>query len=112
MLSPALLGTWRKQRGREVTAADAPFTPSARTLMVADRGSMLADGGYSPAMPGRLPHERFTGLTYESFRRMALDPDLSTHELSGFPDDYREGAEVEIVHDVEGKLIALRGSGA
>jgi SAM-dependent methyltransferase len=59
-----------------------------------------------------LPHERFTGLTYESFRRMALDPDLSPHERSGFPDEYREGAEEAILPDLEQKLLALCGSGA
>ena len=53
------------------------------------------------------PHERFAGLDYEAFRRMADDPGLSRHERSGFPDDLREGAEEAILADVEIKLPAL-----
>jgi SAM-dependent methyltransferase len=59
-----------------------------------------------------LPHERFSGLDYDAFRRMADDPSLSPHERSGFPDAYREGAEEAILADVEAKLPALTGSGA
>ena len=58
------------------------------------------------------PDERFAGLTYEAFRRMATDPNLSPHERSGFPDSYREGAEAAILADIESKLTALSSSGA
>lgn len=63
-------------------------------------------------MPERAPHERFAGLTYESFAAMARDPSLSPHERSGFPDSYREGAEEAILPDIAGKLPALNGRGA
>jgi SAM-dependent methyltransferase len=54
------------------------------------------------------PFERFAGLDYEAFRRMADDRSLSRHERSGFPDALREGAEQEILVDIEDKLPALR----
>jgi hypothetical protein len=57
------------------------------------------------------PHERFAGLTYDSFREMANDPSLSAHERSGFPDAYREGAEVAILADVEAKVPQLTQQG-
>ena len=59
-----------------------------------------------------LPHERFAGLDYEAFQRMAGDPTLSPHERSGFPDAYREGAEEAILADVEAKLPILTGTAA
>ena len=58
------------------------------------------------------PDQRFAGLTYEAFREMASDPNLSSHERSGFPDSYREGAEEAILADVEAKLPVLTGTGA
>jgi len=63
-------------------------------------------------MSERAPHERFGGLTYESFQAMARDPSLSPHERSGFPDSYREGAELAILSDIESKLPALTGHDA
>lgn len=63
-------------------------------------------------MSERAPHERFGGLTYDSFRAMARDPSLSPHERSGFPDSYREGAEEVILSDIASKLPALTGRGA
>jgi hypothetical protein len=63
-------------------------------------------------MSERAPHERFGGLTYESFRTMARDPSLSPHERSGFPDSYRANAEEAILSDIESKLPALTGRGA
>jgi hypothetical protein len=56
------------------------------------------------------PDQRFAGLDYEAFRRMASDPSLSPHERSGFPDAYREGAEEAILADIEAKLPALGGN--
>jgi hypothetical protein len=58
------------------------------------------------------PHERFAGLTYETFRQMANDPSLSSHERSGFPDAYRAGAEAAILADVEAKLPHLMQRGS
>ncbi len=43
---------------------------------------------------------------------MAGDVTLSPHERSGFPDEYREGAEGDILADVEAKLPALVERGA
>lgn len=63
--------------------------------------------GYARSVCAPLPHERFAGLTYESFRGMAQDPTLSPHERSGFTDTDREGAETAILADVESKLLAL-----
>jgi hypothetical protein len=60
----------------------------------------------------RPAHERFAGLDYEAFRRMADDPNLSPHERTGFPDAYRDGAEDAILADVEAKLPALCSAGA
>jgi SAM-dependent methyltransferase len=58
------------------------------------------------------PDQRFAGLGYEAFRRMAGDPSLSPHERSGFPNEYREDAESAILDDVEAKLPRLAGRGS
>ena len=42
----------------------------------------------------------FDNLSYEDFRRMAGDPELSVHEKIGFPDSYREGYEEVIFSDI------------
>ena len=73
---------------------------------------MVGAAGYPGRVCAFLPHERFAGLTYESFRRMAQDPTLSPHERSGFSNADREGAEMAILADVHSKLLALSGSGA
>jgi SAM-dependent methyltransferase len=52
--------------------------------------------------------ERFDGLTYADFRRMAGDDSLSPYEKIGFPDSYRAGAEERILADIVSKLPALR----
>jgi SAM-dependent methyltransferase len=54
------------------------------------------------------PFERFSGLDFGAFQRMAGDDSLSRHERSGFPDSLREGAEAAILDDVETKVPALR----
>jgi SAM-dependent methyltransferase len=56
----------------------------------------------------RASFERFSGLDYESFRRMAGDVTLSRHERSGFPDALREDAELAILDDIETKLPCLK----
>lgn len=52
-------------------------------------------------------------FTYESFREIAKNPYLSSHERVGFPDSYREGFIPAIVHDIISKLdIANKQGGA
>jgi hypothetical protein len=58
---------------------------------------------------GTPPDNRFADLTYEDFRRLAVDPSLSCSEKIGFPNSYREGKEEAIFRDVLGKLAALGG---
>jgi hypothetical protein len=50
---------------------------------------------------------RFAKLTYEDFRRMAVDPSLSKYEKVGFPDAYRRGQEAAIFADIVRKVPAL-----
>ena len=55
--------------------------------------------------------DRFKDLTFERFRRLALDETLSPHEKVGFPDSYREGIEPAIFADILGKLPNLERTG-
>jgi hypothetical protein len=64
--------------------------------------------GYPSLVAAPAPFERFSGLDYETFRRMADDSTLSRHERSGFPDSLREAAELRILDDIEHKIPALR----
>ena len=50
---------------------------------------------------------QFEDVSYEAFRRRALDPTLSDHEKVGFPDLYREGKEAAIFADISSKLDRL-----
>jgi 2-polyprenyl-3-methyl-5-hydroxy-6-metoxy-1,4-benzoquinol methylase len=50
---------------------------------------------------------RFRNLTFDDFREMAVAEDLSDNERVGFPDSYREAAELKILADVATKLPAL-----
>ena len=52
---------------------------------------------------------QFEDVSYEAFRRRALDPTLSDHEKVGFPDAYREGKEAAIFADITSKLDRLDG---
>ena len=78
--------------------------------LTSKRAFPLAD--YVAAVSAGAPHERFAALSYDAFRDMAGDPTLSVHERSGFPDEYRAGAEQLIVADIESKLPALAGRDA
>jgi hypothetical protein len=49
----------------------------------------------------------FEDVSYESFRRRALDPSLSQNEKMGFPDVYRRGKEALIFADITSKLSRL-----
>jgi hypothetical protein len=57
------------------------------------------------------PANRFDGLDFDAFRRMAADPALSRHEKVGFPDALREGREAAIFADMRAKLGSLRKPG-
>jgi hypothetical protein len=50
---------------------------------------------------------RFANLTYEDFRKLALDPALSCYEKIGFPNCYREGKEEAIFNDICRKVTVL-----
>jgi hypothetical protein len=54
-------------------------------------------------------YKRFEDLTFEDFRRMAVDGSLSRYEKIGFPNSYREGREPGIWRDIVAKLPALLG---
>ena len=56
----------------------------------------------------RIDFNKFDEVTYESFRRRALDDSLSANEKVGFPDAYREGKEQLIFADIMSKLSQLR----
>lgn len=52
-------------------------------------------------------YSRFSNLTYEDFQRLAKDDALSPNEKIGFPNEYREGRELDIFRDIVGKVPAL-----
>lgn len=53
---------------------------------------------------------RFAGLSYDDFRRMAIDATLSPSERIGFPEVYRsEQTEAAIFGEIVAKLPALEG---
>jgi 2-polyprenyl-3-methyl-5-hydroxy-6-metoxy-1,4-benzoquinol methylase len=54
---------------------------------------------------------RFRHLTFDGFKRLAAEPDLSDHERIGFPDSYRHGKTPAILADIESKLTHLQSSG-
>ena len=56
--------------------------------------------------------ERFAGLDYEGFRRLAREEGLSRYERIGFPDDYRACFEEAILQDIRTKLPRLDEPGA
>lgn len=53
-------------------------------------------------------YTKFDELTFDDFRRLAKEPDLSRHEKVGFPDTYRDGKEDLIFQDVQAKLTNLK----
>ena len=55
----------------------------------------------------RIDFTKFEDITYESFRRRALDASLSRNEKVGFPDAYRVGKEELILDDIASKLTSL-----
>jgi Methyltransferase domain len=59
------------------------------------------------SVPPTEDYTRFEKLSYDDFRRLALDDSLSAHEQVGFPNSYREGKEDAIFADITAKLPAL-----
>ena len=58
-------------------------------------------------MTERSDASRFSDLTFEGFRRLAVEPGLSEHERIGFPDSYRAGKTTAILDDILSKLTNL-----
>lgn len=54
----------------------------------------------------------YSDLDFESFKKLALDPNLSVNEKVGFPNAYREGKEKVIFDDIKNKLKSLDNSGS
>lgn len=54
-------------------------------------------------------YQRFKDLTFDGFRELARDPNLSPYQRIGFPDSYRKGIESTIFQDIVRKLPALDG---
>lgn len=52
-------------------------------------------------------YSKFANLTFNDFRELAKDQNLSRHEKVGFPDSYREGKEEAIFQDMLLKLLNL-----
>jgi cyclopropane fatty-acyl-phospholipid synthase-like methyltransferase len=65
---------------------------------------MLMMDGSSPGEGANIDWARYEGLSFEAFRRLALDPSLSESEKIGFPDALREGAEGRILETMSAKL--------
>ena len=51
--------------------------------------------------------ERFSDLSFEDFRRLANDLEISKYNRIGFPDSYREGYESAILKDIRDKLPGI-----
>lgn len=61
-------------------------------------------GGSPKGEGANIDWARYEGLSFEAFRRLALDPSLSESERIGFPDALREGAEGRIVETIAAAL--------
>lgn len=57
-------------------------------------------------------YSRFQNLTFDRFRELAVDEQLSSIEKIGFPDSYRAGFEDKIYADMVAKLPALQSDSA
>jgi hypothetical protein len=53
----------------------------------------------------------YKDLTYDRFKELAKDKNLSTHEKVGFPDEYRDGSEEIILKDILSKCQSLSSRG-
>jgi hypothetical protein len=63
------------------------------------------------AIDGRVEPARFSGLTYDHFRSMAVDPTLSANEKIGMPDPARLGFDLSILADILQKIPLLTRHG-
>jgi 2-polyprenyl-3-methyl-5-hydroxy-6-metoxy-1,4-benzoquinol methylase len=63
----------------------------------------------TPPRADKRDMERFARLTFEDFRKMAVDDSLTRTQKIGFPDTYRDGADEAILADIVSKLPALEG---
>lgn len=61
-------------------------------------------GGSAPGEGARIDWARYEGLSFEAFRRLALDSSLSESEKIGFPDALRAGAEGRILESIAAML--------
>jgi len=50
------------------------------------------------------PVKHINRITFDDFKQRAQDPNLSVYEKIGFPDDYRQGKEINIFNDIKQKL--------
>lgn len=63
------------------------------------------------AVDGRVETARFAGITFERFRDMAQDLNLTDNEKIGMPDATRSGYENAILEDIRSKLPVLERPG-
>lgn len=54
--------------------------------------------------------KKFQNLGYKDFEKMAKDCRLSQYEKIGFPDEYRQGKEKAIYHDIISKIPSLQNN--
>ncbi|RJX19158.1 MAG: class I SAM-dependent methyltransferase [Desulforudis sp.] len=57
---------------------------------------------------GNRDYRKFEDLTFDDFRKHAMDESLDCYEKIGFPEEYRKGYERYIFADIKGKLEGLR----
>src|SRR5262249_41654551 len=62
-------------------------------------------------MPHAVDYQRFERLTFDDFRRLAVDASLTPVEKVGFPQSYRAGKEEAIFSDIVAKLPGLSDRG-
>lgn len=55
----------------------------------------------------RKNYQRFRNLTFEDFKKLALDKKLSPAEKIGFPEEYREGYETKILKSIVSAIPEL-----
>lgn len=60
---------------------------------------------------GDINYKKFEGLTFEDFKKYAMDDSLDCFEKIGFPTEYRKGYEHYIFSDIKAKLKGLRTRG-
>lgn len=56
------------------------------------------------------PKNPFSRITFDEFKKFAIDTNMSKYEKIGFPDDYRQGKEINIFYDLNNKLKLTRNS--